>query len=171
MSPAVFRFCFLVFVVQFTISGPVVAQFPKDSNTIAQRSWSEDEISAEIERYRIRARQTNDGTYFIISGFFEVATTWIEFESTDQDEPSLATERRDELRDYLLALPRVQDSMLAEKVHLIQVEREGAWLCATGYGCHPKGYVVGLGPVSTDRDEGVCQIFRNNEWFCAAIVD
>jgi hypothetical protein len=171
MSPTVFRFCFALFAAQFALTGPVVAQFPKDSNTIVKRSWSETEISAETERHMIRVETADDGAYFIISGFFEVAATWIEFESTDQDEANLATERRDELREYLLSLPRVQDSMLAEKVHLIQVERDGDWLCATGYGCYPKGYVVGLGPVSTDRDEDACQIFRNNDWFCAPIVD
>lgn len=149
------------------------AQYPQASTTIDKRAWTDEEIKREFSRYTfnglefLEKENPANPKLVIISGFSEVGKYWPDLDGPTGENARTAVVRREELTTFYETSASLRISHLAQLIRLIKTEREGDWMCDVGRGCYPKGYVVGLGPVDSETAERVCELQRQNHYFCA----
>ena len=156
--------------ISFTTIGS--AQFKKSSTTINQHRWTDKEVKKEFGRYKftglefLKKGNLAKPNLVILSGFSEVGKYWKNLDAPAKENAPAAFTRRQELVTFYESPASVRISLLAKLIRLIKTERQGDWICGVGYGCYPKGYVVGLGPVDSETAKLVCELQRHNHYFC-----
>ena len=176
-------------------SRPSDAQPSGVGTTMTKRDWTIEGMEKEVRRYRFidllvsdaemaeKGRrhgpldipisggpQVKDWNVVVLSGFLGIGMFWGDLDKFDAKKAAVAVARRDEIAAYVMTLPWAPYSLLADHVQLIKTERGGDWDCGMGYGCYPKGYVVGIADGSREGASELCEMFRQNDWFCAVAV-
>jgi hypothetical protein len=157
-------------IILFTTIGS--AQFKESSTTIDQRRWTDKQVKTEFNRYKftdlefLKKANLAKPNLVILSGFSKVGRYWKDLETPAKENAPAAITRREELVKFYESPASLRISVLAKLIRLIKTERQGDWICDIGYGCYPKGYVVGLGPVDSETAKLVCELQRRNLYFC-----
>ena len=160
---------------KYTFRNAAITVNLMDGLKILEMAWTAGEMEAEVARYMFRGlRPTgeqpgNDSVVSVLSEFFERGKYWKDLDGPDEQDAPKAIAHRDEIAGFLSSLPRLEYSVLADRVRLIETERSGFWVCGVARGCYPKGHVVGIADISPDLAGELCAMFRLNGWFCATV--
>jgi hypothetical protein len=135
-------------------------------------TWTDDQITKEMQRFQFSNTSTESGSVsLIVSGFFESGINWPQLENEYARQTSPAWQQLRAIQDFLASLPNTEYSVLADRLNLLNTERQGDWMCFTGINCYPKGVVVQLEPIGADKTQEICSLLRENGWFCATRGD
>lgn len=125
--------------------------------------WTDKTIEKEAQRYNFGNWKN---TFVVLSEFIPAGGHWKDLDNPPQAIMRKANDRKKKILQVLQTDSSTRSLKLANFVRLIKTERRGDWSCIIQRGCYPKGFVLGVGPVTAVDAIKVCYSLRMKNAFC-----